>query len=126
MAKETKETLAEILKVLCDKYHSPCCIAAKTTGERVITVGDPSGLRRNGLIDILFEDASAIVQLNESLKRRILPQLYGQGNESCIVMKPLDDLLVGLFHQDSRSPEQLYFEGREISRRLADALGGPS
>src|SRR5215471_3293932 len=121
-----KETLAEILKVLCNKYHSPCCIAARPTGERLITVGDPSGLRRNGLIDILFEDARAIIQVNESLRRRILPQLCVQGNESCILMKPFDDLLIGLFHQDSRSSEQLFYEGREISRKIADALRDPS
>jgi len=125
-----KETLAEILKVLSDKYHSPCCIAARPTGERLITIGSPSNLQYTGLFNLLFGDASAIVQSNDHYVNRMndfpgqkLPLLWGQGEDACIVMKPLDDLLVGFFQQD-KSVMQLVEEGNEISQKLADALGG--
>ena len=121
-----KETLTEILKGLCEEYDSVYCIAARTTGERMTTVGSPSSLRWTGLIRLLFGDASTIVDLNERLQRRILPQLFTQGEEKCVVIKPFDDLLVGFFHQGSKDQLQLFNEGREISQRIADALGGPS
>jgi hypothetical protein len=80
--------------------------------------GDPASLRWRGLIDSLFGNAGAIIQLNDNIRGQILPQVYGQGEVFCVVMNPLDDLLVGLFHQGKHDPVRLHAEGKEISQRI--------
>jgi len=115
-----------ILKAICAEHGYLCCVAALSTGEEVAREGDFSSLRWRGLANSLFGDRDRIIQLNDSLEGRLLPQVYGQGEVFCLVMKPVDDLLVGAFGQDGRDFLRLYSEGKQISERIMNELGSPS
>src|SRR5215471_9030018 len=113
-----REILLAILQAICKERGYLCCVAALSSGEQVIKIGDFSALRWRSLANALFGDTSAIIKLNEDLKHQILPQVYGQGEVFIVVMKPLDNLIVGLFHQGAHNPGELYKEGKKLSQTM--------
>ena len=113
--------LRKTLKGICAEHDYLGCVAALSTGEEVAKEGDFSSLRWRGFANSLFGDRDSIIQLNDSLEGRLLPQVYGQGEVFCVVMKPLDDLLVGAFGQGRRDFVRLYNEGTKISQRITNA-----
>ena len=106
------------LRQVIDEQGFLCGIIATSSGEEILRYGDFDALHWKDLVKSLFGDADAIVTLNKSLEGQILPQVYSQGDVRCAILKPKEELLVGLFDQSGKDAATFYKECREISKKL--------
>lgn len=82
-------------------------IANLRSGE-IDLIGDPKELGNTDLISTLFTDRETVESLNRHLERQILPRTWSQGEVACIVCKPNDETIVGLFVMDERDAVQQF------------------
>lgn len=81
-------------------------------------IGDKNKLEYSGLLNTLFGDKESIFRLNNSLKNQIMPQSWGQGKVSCIVCKPVEDILIGLFYHNEKDGLEAYNFDLEINKEI--------
>lgn len=96
-----------------------CGIVASASGEVLARSGDFGSLKWDGLPNSLFGDPASVRSLYDSLDGEILPQIYGQGDLSCVVNKLGDDMLIGLFDQNGRDDLELFDAGERAPEVLA-------
>ena len=109
---------ADLLSAFVRENGFECGIVASASGQVLARSGDFGTLKWDGLPNSLFGDPDAIRGLYASLEGEILPQIYGQGDVSCVVNKVGDDLVVGLFDQNGRDDLELF----DIGERAPEAL----
>ena len=110
--------IGDSLSAFVQENGFDCGIIATASGEGLARSGDFRSLKWDGLPNSLFGDPEAIRRLYASLEGEILPQIYGQGDVSCVVNKAGDDLIVGLFDQRGRDDLELF----DIGERAPEAL----
>jgi len=98
------ETLNDVLETL----NVPLAAIADLPSGEIHFIGDPEAVENTDLISTLFADRETIEALNRSLDGQILPRAWSQGKASCIVCKPTDDTVVGLFVMDELDAVQQY------------------
>jgi len=81
----------------------------------IIEIGDKLQLHYAGLVDTLFGNIERIQELNNSLKFQTLPQTWNQGDLKCIVCKPTEDIIVGLFYHEYRNAIDSYHFGKQLN-----------
>ena len=74
-----------------------------------------------GLLD-LFHDEESIKSLNDSLEGEIMPQAMRQGEVKCLICKPQNDMLVGLFYLENRDVAEAYKFGEQLNEELSELL----
>lgn len=84
------------------------------------TLGDKSTFTYDGLYDSLFGDEENILRLNESLEGRIIPHSWKQGELKCLVVKPNDNIIMGLFYNDHQNAIESYKTGKRISNEMIE------
>ena len=92
-------------------------IADLRSGE-IETIGDVDAVENADLMVTLFADRESVESLNRSLEGQKLPRAWSQGKVSCIVCKPTDDAIVGLFVTEKREAVQQY----HWSKKADDAI----
>jgi hypothetical protein len=112
--------LDKMLQRVIDEYGYLCGIIALSSGQEIMRYGNFAALQWKDLSNSLFGDAEAIVRLDQSLEGQILPQVFSQGDVRCAVMKPKEEIIVGIFDQSGKDLVSFYKECKEISKRLAD------
>lgn len=71
------------------------------------------------LIRDLFGDIQAVQSLNASLQGQIMPTIWSQGDVSCYVCKPTDDIVVGAFATNKRDAAADYWRSKKVDEELA-------
>lgn len=71
--------------------------------------GEKDNLKHEGLLKTLFFDLNSIVSLNNSLKDRMMPHLWRQGEVACIVSKPKNNIIGLLYNDDGDNIKQYHF-----------------
>lgn len=89
-------------------------------------VGDLEAVDYTDLISSLFADRETVESLNRSLEGQTLPRVWSQGKASCIVCKPADETIVGLFVMDELDTLQQYHRSKKADEAVrlsfADSL----
>lgn len=85
--------------------------------------GSKDNLTCEGLFNCLFGDMESILRLNESLEGQSMPQSWKQGELKCLVVKPTDKALVGLFYNDTKNAVDSYKFGKQLNNELIKKLG---
>jgi hypothetical protein len=93
-------------------------VIANLDNGQVKMLGDKEKLSHIDLVSTLFGDENSIKALNDSLEGQLMPRVWGQGEVSCIVCKPVNNILVGLFFQDTREPIESYRFSKEMNKQI--------
>jgi hypothetical protein len=108
------ETLRDVLTTLNVSFAAiadlPSC--------EIQFLGDPKAVDNNDLISTLFADSETIQSLNRSLEGQILPRTWNQGKVSCIVCKPTNETIVGLFVIDESDAVQQYHWSKKADEAI--------
>lgn len=84
------------------------------------SLGNKNDLTYEGLYNSLFYNTQSIITLNESLKGQIMPQSWKQGDLKCLVVKPNETILVGLFYIDVPNTVDSYKLAKQINNELVE------
>lgn len=76
------------------------------------TYGSKDNLIYEGLFNSLFGNMESIIKLNKSLDGQIMPQSWKQGELKCLVVRPNDKVLIGLFYNDVDNVLESYKIGK--------------
>ena len=100
-------TISKLNEIMRDNDIILVLIANLKKGS-IDELGDKYKLEYTGLLDTLFGDIERVQALNQSLENQILPQSWNQGNVKCLVCKPKDDIVIGMFFHEHRDTVQSY------------------
>ncbi len=87
----------EALQQLISLGEALYIIVSNPTGTRWEEYGDKEGLPYKGLTAYEFSGPENMPVLDKFLEGQILPQTFRQGEASCIICKPHEDVIVGVF-----------------------------
>lgn len=104
------------------EWNVPFAIIADLETGNAIRVGCSTGLEFDDLVNTLFRDAEAILATSRYLEGQILPRIWNQGQESCVLCKPNDQTLVGLFLSDQRNPVEKYRWFQQLNSGVVNAF----
>jgi len=107
----------DIQTLMSEESIAMVLVACLTSGEVESVRREP--LQYDGLVQGLFGDRERVLALDRSLLERPTPRLWGQGAVSCVICKPNDTTIVGLFSNKQREPAELYHWSLEIEKKVA-------
>ncbi len=93
----------------------PFSVVANLDDNNMENIGNKTELEYFSLVENLFGNIEHIHALNESLKGQIMPQSWKQGNVKCLVCKPVDNVIVGLFYNEERTAIESYRFGKTLN-----------
>lgn len=111
-----------IIENIVTKRAYVCAIVADTKGDVLCQVGDVDRLEWKGMLNNLFGDAEAIKNLGGFLEGQTTPRLQKQGQIQCILLKPQENLVIGLFDQSGRATTEIFAEAQEVLDELRSLL----
>ena len=115
-------TLKSIIQDVLATRGYVYAVVADTSGSIVLELGDPERLQWKGIVKNLFGDSQAIRNLASFLEGQTAPRLHGQGEIHCILLKPREDLVTGLFDQSGRATVDVFSEAQEVMDELRSNL----
>lgn len=104
------------------EWNIPFAVVADLETGDAIRIGCSTGLDFEDLENILFRDADAVFVTGRSLEGQIFPRTWSQGNISCIVCKPNEKTMVGLFCSDQRNPVEKYHWSKQLNSQVVSAF----
>lgn len=110
------------LKDLVNKNKISYCVVATLDIDSIDTIGCVSELEYKDLVEQLFGDMQQIKLLNESLVGQQLPRSWKQGKVKCLVCKPKDNIIIGLFYNEYRPLFESIDFGNEIAKEIDNIL----
>jgi hypothetical protein len=113
------ESASEITRLMSEHQVIYGIVADLDSGG-VDTFGDKTKLRYKGLVQTLFGDGNSIRDLNASLEGQMMPQTWGQGEDACIVCKPAENFIVGLFYHEQREPAESYRFSKQLDAQIGE------
>jgi len=96
-------------------------VADLKTGE-IHLLGEPESVENTDLLTSLFADSETLESLSRSLEGQILPQIWNQGQVSCVVCKPTDTTLVGLFVKDDLDAVEQYRWSQRANKAIQESF----
>ncbi len=97
----------------------PFAVVANLSIGEIHSVGDAKALGADDLFNQLFLDFETVSALNRSLQGQLLPRTWSQGKVCCIVCKPSEDVLVGLFCVGERDPVAQYHWSKQVGKKVS-------
>lgn len=110
--------IPESLNNVLDELKVSFAVVADLLSGEIKLIGDPDVVGNTDLIAALFADSETVESLNRSLEGQILPRIWGQGKVSCIVCKPTEKTIVGLFVIDKRDAVQKYHWSKKADEAI--------
>jgi len=96
-------------------------IVGTVDGKERETFGDANRLKYTSLIPPWFEDMAALAA---HLENRVMPHMLAQKPVACLICKPVDSVVVGLFRHDTRHVTEQYRWGKEVDAELKAMWAG--
>lgn len=106
------------LKELINKFKISYSIVVSLNTDSIEKIGNVTELEYRDLVEQLFGNIQQIKLLNNSLNGQILPRLWSQGKVKCLVCKPKDNIIIGLFYNESRSFMDSIDFSSEIAKKI--------
>ncbi|WP_324822874.1 hypothetical protein [Sinanaerobacter sp. ZZT-01] len=108
----------EKLSDLISENKIAYCVIADLDMESIETIGCVTELEYKDLVEQLFYDMEQIKVLNFSLIGQQLPRSWKQGKVKCLICKPKDSIVVGLFYNEYRMLSESIDFGCEIAKKI--------
>jgi len=103
------------------KYEIIYSVIANLKLDTLTSIGWRYKLPYQGLLD-LFHDEESVKSLNDSLVGEIMPQAMRQGELKCLICKPKNDILIGLFYVEKRDVGDAYIFGKKLNDELSQII----
>ena len=110
------------LSDLISEFGIIVAVVASLDDGAVEMIGKRENLAHDDLVKQLFGDEETTAALNRSLEGRMLPRMWSQGEVSCVICKPSDEILVGLLYHDDGARD--VFEEHRWSSELNGRILG--
>ena len=110
---------SEITRIMSEHQLIYAIVTDLDSG-RVDTFGDKTKLKYKGLVQTLFGDGDSIRDLNTSLEGQMMPRTWGQGEDACVVCKPAESIIVGLFYHEQRELAEAYHFSQELDAQIGE------
>ncbi len=110
---------SEITRIMSEHQLIYAIVADLDSG-KVDNFGDQTKLKYKGLVQTLFGDGDSIRDLNTSLEGQMMPRTWGQGEDTCVVCKPAECIIVGLFYHEQREPAEAYHFSQELKAQIGE------
>lgn len=108
------------LKDLVNKNKISYCVVAALDIESIDTIGCLTELEYKDLVEQLFGDIQQIKLLNDSLSGQQIPHSWRQGKVKCLVCKPKDSMIIGLFYNEYRALLESIDFGDKVAKEIDD------
>jgi hypothetical protein len=93
-------------------------VVANLANSEIQHIGCSSAIGNTDLVPSFFADAESVTALDRSLQGQLLPRVWSQGDISCVVCKPTENVIVGAFCKKKSGPVEQY----QMSKKLNDDL----
>jgi hypothetical protein len=100
------------------EWSVPFAVVADLETGDAIRIGCSKGLGFDDLEANLFRDADSVFATGRSLDGQFLPRIWSQGTISCIVCKPDEKTMVGLFFSDQLNPVEKYYRSKQLNSQV--------
>ncbi len=110
------------LKEVLTNLEVSFAIVADLYSNEIRRIGEVENVDKTDLVTSLFADAETVQALDRSLEGQLLPQIWSQGVVSCIVCKPTDSTIVGLFVKDALDLVQQYHWSKKADQLIASVF----
>ncbi|APC40331.1 hypothetical protein [Clostridium estertheticum] len=100
------------------KYNIIYSLTINLKDKYVEEIGDSSKLEYDGLLKTHFNDMETIIKLNGFLEGQQLPKLFKQGKVICIICKPKNNIIVGLFYHEDKDFTHYYKKAKELNEEI--------
>lgn len=110
----TPRTIADVLESL----NVPLAAVADLATGDIQLIGKPESVDNIDLISALFANPQAVQSLNLSLDGQALPRIWSQGDNSCVICKPADTCIVGLFVKVFQDAAESYYWSRKANEAI--------
>jgi hypothetical protein len=116
--------IEQILQDLNQKYRFIASVLVRADGKFLARVGDPKEPNWNDPYNVFFRDAETIANTFAFLELRKPPQSMRQGTRSVLLLKPSDDVVLGLVQDDERGVLEMYELRKEIAADVKERFSG--
>ncbi len=116
---DAKVLASEITRIM-SQHQLIYVIVADLDSGRVDTLGDQAKLKYKDLIPTLFGAGDSIRDLNNSLEGQMMPRTWRQGEVACILCKPVESAIVGLFYHEHREPAESYRFSEQLDAQIGE------
>ncbi|WBW96114.1 hypothetical protein [Oceanirhabdus sp. W0125-5] len=106
------------LKNLLSKHEIIYCVVTHLDKGAMETFGNKEELEYQGLIQTNFYDIDNVYSLNNSLEGQELPKLFRQGKVACIIFKPTNSVIVGMFYHEKRDFREYCNWSKELNEEV--------
>jgi hypothetical protein len=120
--KEEYFMITKEFEAFAEKYNILFAVIVDLEKEVDYTFGSKDTLTYEGLYNSLFGDMEIIKKLNDSLEGQLMPQSWKQGELKCLVVKPNEKILAGLFFNDTKNAMESYKLGKQMNNELIELL----
>lgn len=103
---------------MLDENEISYCVVVNLNNDSIDKIGDVTELEYKDLVEQLFGSIQQIKLLNDSLVGQQLPRSWKQGKVKCLVCKPKDTIIVGLFYNEKRPFIESIDFGNEIMVKI--------
>ncbi|WBW96125.1 hypothetical protein [Oceanirhabdus sp. W0125-5] len=110
-------SLSKLLKIK-ETFDIIYIVGVNLKSGEIETIGDKSKLVYDDLVTDLFDNIDSIYSLDKSIEGQRMPQTWRQGEVKCIVCKPSNNILVGLFYNEYRDTIESYQWSKEVNKEL--------
>ena len=104
------------------EWNIPFAVIADLETGHAIRIGNSTELGFDDLENALFRDAETVVATGRSLHGQIMPRSWSQGKVSCVVCKPDEQTVVGLFCNDQLNPVEKYHLSKQLNAGVAEVF----
>ncbi len=116
---DAKVLASEITRIMSEHQLIYVIVADLDSG-KADNFGDKAKLKYQGLVQTLFGDGDSIRDLNASLEGQMVPRSWRQGEVACILSKPVESTIVGLFYHEHRKPAESYCFSNELGAQIGE------
>lgn len=92
----------KLLNGVLESLGVPFSIVADLKSGEINWIGESESVDKTDLISAIFADEETARGFCDSLEGQVLPRIWGQGQITCVVCKPTDSILIGLFVKEDR------------------------
>lgn len=110
--------IPQALNNVLETLNVPFAAVAHLPSGRIQFIGAPEAVGNTDLISTLFADSETVESLSRSLEGQLLPRAWNQGKATCIVCKPTDETIVGLFVIDELDAVQQYHWSKKADEAI--------
>ncbi len=114
------------LRDVLSAHHALYAVVTDPCGSHWEEYGEKSAVPYQGIISAYFPNPDAMAKLDEFLQGQMLPKTIVQGDVICVISRPREDRIVGVFLLEKGDVIARMRRGRTVDADIKAATGTES